>query len=89
MAECREADYFESIAYTSVSWQLRRGRSPQGWLFVSLEWSNRWAMFDVFVVALAVHAHVAAAVYPHVAAIGPIVYAARAVSAVRGAQQAT
>jgi paraquat-inducible protein A len=79
-------------------WGLRRGRSPRGWLLRSLEWSTRWAMLDVFVVALAVvvvkaqalaDAHVAVAVYPFVAAIALIAYAARAISTVRGARQAT
>jgi paraquat-inducible protein A len=79
-------------------WRLRRGRSPRGWLLMSLEWSSRWAMLDVFVVALAVvvvkaqalaDAHVAGAVYPFVAAVGLIAYSARAVSTVRDAQQAT
>jgi len=55
-------------------------------------------MLDVFVVALAVvvvkaealaDAHVAAALYPFVAAIGLIAYAARAISTVRAARPAT
>lgn len=79
-------------------WRRRWGRSPRGWLLMSLEWSSRWAMLDVFVVALAVvvvkaqalaDAHVAGAVYPFLAAIGLIAYAARALSTVRGAQQAS
>ncbi|HUJ99012.1 MAG TPA: paraquat-inducible protein A [Stellaceae bacterium] len=70
-------------------WQREQGRLPRGWLIRSLEWSGRWAMLDVFVVALAIvamkahaftEAYVAGAVYPFVAAIGLIAYGARAVS---------
>lgn len=70
-------------------WQQQHGRLPWRWLIRSLEWSGRWAMLDVFVVALAIvameahaftEAHVAGAVYPFVAAIGLIAYGARAVA---------
>jgi paraquat-inducible protein A len=70
-------------------WQQQQGRLPRGWLIRSLEWSGRWAMLDVFVVALAIvamkahaftDAYVAGAVYPFVAAIGLIAYGARAVA---------
>jgi paraquat-inducible protein A len=70
-------------------WQQQHGRLPRGWLIRSLEWSGRWAMLDVLVVALAIvamqahaftDAYVAEAVYPFVAAIGLIAYGARAVS---------
>jgi paraquat-inducible protein A len=76
-------------------WRQSQLRLPQRWLLRSLEWSGRWAMLDVFVVALVIvlmkahaffDAHVAGAVYPFVAAVGLTVYAARAVSIDRQAQ---
>jgi paraquat-inducible protein A len=70
-------------------WRRSRGPSPRRWVLRSFEWSGRWTMLDVFVVALVIvlmkahtffDAHVAGAVYPFVAAVGLTVYAARAVS---------
>lgn len=72
-----------------VSWRRSHGYLPQRWLLGLLEWSGRWAMLDVFVVAVVivlmkahtfVDAHVAIAVYPLVGAVGLTVYATRAVS---------
>ena len=60
--------------------------------------SGRWAMLDVFVVALVIvvvnahaftNAHVAGAVYPFVAAVALTAYAARAVATARRAQEPT
>jgi paraquat-inducible protein A len=78
-------------------WQQQHGRLPWGWLIRSLEWSGRWAMLDVFVVALAIvalkahaftEAYVAGAIYPFVAAIGLIAYGARAVARAASAAEA-
>jgi paraquat-inducible protein A len=75
-------------------WRARRQRGPPGPVLRLLEWSGRWAMLDVFVVALVIvelkaqalmDAHVAMAVYPFLAAIGLTAYAARAVARVEGA----
>ncbi len=70
-------------------WRRSQGRLPSRWVLSVLEWSGRWAMLDVFVVALVIvlmkahtffDAHVASAIYPFVAAVALTVYAARAVS---------
>jgi paraquat-inducible protein A len=60
-------------------WQRKHGRLPPSWRLGCLEWSGRWAMLDVFVVALVIvlmkahtffDAHIAGAVYPFIAAVG-------------------
>jgi len=70
-------------------WRRRRGQVPHGWVLKSLEWSSRWAMLDVFVVALVIvlinahaftDAHMAGAVYPFLATVGLTAYAARVVA---------
>ena len=67
-------------------WRLRQGRPPRDWLTKALDSSGRWAMLDVFVVALVivqmkahifVDIHVTAAVYPCVAAVALTIHAAR------------
>ena len=78
--------------------RARQGRVPRSWVLTSLEWSGKWAMLDVFIVALVIvvmnahiliDAHVAEAVYPFVAAIGLTTYAARAVAYARHAPKLT
>ncbi len=75
-------------------WRTRRGQLPRAWVLRSLEWSGRWAMLDVLIVALVIvvmnahtliDAHVAEAVYPFVAAVALTTYAARALSSARHA----
>jgi paraquat-inducible protein A len=79
-------------ALLTLWWRRSQGRLPQPWVLRLLEWSGRWAMLDVFVVALVIvlmnahmffDAHVAGAVYPFVAAVGLTTYAARALASAR------
>jgi paraquat-inducible protein A len=81
------------IAALFALWWRGRQRAPPGPVLRLLAWSGRWAMLDVFVVALVIvelkaealtDAHVAAAVYPFLAAIGLTAYAARAVGRMAG-----
>ena len=74
-------------------WRSREAQRPRGRLMKALEASGRWAMLDVFVVALVIvqmkanvfiDGHVAGAVYPFLTAVGLTAYAAQSVS---GAQQ--
>ena len=103
-----EGDWFLAIALGAFSivlpllkngillalwWRLRQGRPARDWLVKALDTSGRWAMLDVFVVALVIvemkahlfiDIHVTGAVYPCVAAVALTIYAARAVSRVAG-----
>ena len=70
-------------------WRSREAQRPRGRLMKALEASGRWAMLDVFVVALVIvqmkanvfiDGHVAGAVYPFLTAVGLTAYAAQSVS---------
>ena len=70
-------------------WRSREAQPPRGRLMKALEASGRWAMLDVFVVALVIvqlkasvfiDGHVAGAVYPFLTAVGLTAYAAQSVS---------
>ena len=74
-------------------WRSRSGTTPSPRWLAALDAAGRWAMLDVLVVALVIFAvkarafadaHVAAAIYPFVAAVALTAYAGRQVKAAAG-----